>query len=50
LCYGHGEVVVAAMLIVAHDALVIVGAVLGIDALADDVEGKQAVAADLLDD
>ena len=28
----------------------VVGAVLGIDALADDVQGEQAVAADLFDD
>jgi hypothetical protein len=50
LRHGHGEVVVAAVLVVAHDAVVIIGAVLVIDALADHVHGEQAVGADLLDD
>src|SRR5215510_1349226 len=50
LRYGHGKVVIATMLVVAHDALVIVSAILGIDALANDVQGEQTVAADLLDD
>jgi hypothetical protein len=37
---------IAAMLVVAHDALVVVGAILGIDALTDDVQGEQTIAAD----